>query len=410
MFTSKRFFELTEQSRAIVLSPRGSRAQFLTAIMTSGQPIWYYSVTSETQTLPQFLDDFIVHSANLPGFGGETARLLRRSQSGSKLIEAFAADLSASGVRYLIIDSLDQVIDNEDIAAFLAQLISALPESTKLVLNSRYLPYDKWAAEIESGALVIVEDTSYSDAYTFKPILPYLEVYGFGRGHVIINGCSVETWDGPLPKNLFFFLIDNPLVTRDEIFETFWPGVPTKDATNVFHVTKRKIAERLGYELTEYRSGFYRPSDHLTIFYDVANFQSYYRSSESASDPLEQLKPALWLYRSEFLHNWSMPWVVARRDELKAQYVEGLVRAGTAYKARNDREHALNSYLIAAREMPHREDVQREIMSLYEDLGQHEKALRQYQRLADHLRVNFNIAPSRESRELFQMLRERPKR
>ena len=40
------------------------------------------------------------------------------------------------------------------------------------------------------------------------------------------------------------------MVTRDEIFETFWPGLPTKEATNVFHVTKRKISERLGYELT----------------------------------------------------------------------------------------------------------------------------------------------------------------
>ena len=40
--------------------------------------------------------------------------------------------------------------------------------------------------------------------------------------------------------------------TRADIFKEFWPGLPIKSATNVFHVTKRKIGERLGCDLTSY--------------------------------------------------------------------------------------------------------------------------------------------------------------
>ena len=42
------------------------------------------------------------------------------------------------------------------------------------------------------------------------------------------------------------------MATRDDIFNTFWPSLSIKEATNVFHVTKRKVNEILGFE-TRYR-------------------------------------------------------------------------------------------------------------------------------------------------------------
>ena len=82
---------------------------------------------------------------------------------------------------------------------------------------------------------------------------PQLEVYAFGRGHALVNGLPITNWDGALPRNLFFFFMDHPLVTRDEIFETFWPDLSVKEATNVFHVTKRKITERISMKISRKR-------------------------------------------------------------------------------------------------------------------------------------------------------------
>src|SRR5258708_19714094 len=89
------------------------------------------------------------------------------------------------------------------------------------------------------------------------PGSPQLEVYGFGGGHVFVDGVPLDTWDGPLPRNLFFYFIDHPMVTRDEIFETFWPGLPIKEPTNVFHPTKPKPTAPLSYALPSYSPRFY---------------------------------------------------------------------------------------------------------------------------------------------------------
>src|SRR5688500_18693889 len=74
----------------------------------------------------------------------------------------------------------------------------------------------------------------------------------------LINGRTLTTWDGVLPKCLFFYLVDRAMTTRNEIFDTFWPELKKREATNVFHVTKRKVSEILEQDLTTYSAGFYR--------------------------------------------------------------------------------------------------------------------------------------------------------
>src|SRR6185436_12766505 len=134
------------------------------------------------------------------------------------------------------------------------------------------------------------------------PTSPHLEVYGFSGGSVFMNGLPVESWDGPLPRNLFYYFVDHPMVTRDELFETFWPELPTKEATNVFHVTKRKISERLGFELTAYSGGFYRPSGQMAVHYDVRNFETLLGAVSFEDEELTEVPPAWYsaihLYRT----------------------------------------------------------------------------------------------------------------
>ena len=72
------------------------------------------------------------------------------------------------------------------------------------------------------------------------------------------------------------------MVTRAEIFQTFWPNLTTREATNVFHVTKRKISEVLGTELTVYGSSFYHISPQIQLSYDVSLFNQLVQDSDTA--------------------------------------------------------------------------------------------------------------------------------
>jgi len=164
----------------------------------------------------------------------------------------------------------------------------------------------------------------------------------------------VDNWDGALPRNLFFYFMDNTLVTRSQIFQMFWPELPVKEATNVFHVTKRKIAERLSmkvndgqnYELTRYANGFftryangfYTPSEKLGRHYDVADFQSAVERALMTGDKAEEetlLRQAVELYRGPFLSEIDMDWIVARRDSLRQMYAQALIGLGRLTRRRD---------------------------------------------------------------------------
>jgi DNA-binding SARP family transcriptional activator len=64
----------------------------------------------------------------------------------------------------------------------------------------------------------------------------------------------------------------------------------------------------------------------------------------------------------------------------------------------------LGYFIRSLRETPEREDIHREIMSLYLKLGRKEDARAQYRNLVEMLRSNLGISPSRETQELFKLI------
>src|SRR5262245_38309498 len=99
-----------------------------------------------------------------------------------------------------------------------------------------------------------------------------------------------------------------------------------------------------------------------------------------------------------------MPWIDRRREELRLTYAEALIGVGRLYKALGDTEHAISYYLRALREVPEREDIHRDVMTLYETRGERDKAMAQYRILADTLKRTLNISPSKSTRTLYDLI------
>ena len=234
-----------------------------------------------------------------------------------------------------------------------------------------------------------------------------LEVRALGPGRVLINGRLIDHWDGILPRTLFFYFVDRGMTTRDEIFRTFWPSLTTREATNVFHVTKRKISEILGTDLTVYWSGFYRLSPDLELHYDVVKFAEAVQNAAVADDDraLELYRNAVELYHGPFLSTMEQEWVTARRGELATTYAEALAGMARLYARRGDKENALGCYLRAAATSPEREDLARAIMELYRALGQPAAALETYERLEAELKKTLNVSPGPQTSELAAAIR-----
>lgn len=309
----------------------------------------------------------------------------------------------------LSIDAFD--LADSSVIEWVEALVGTLPAGSQIVVGGRQVPLPLLNALQTSTKVVLFptdNDRMLLDYAEQDKSRKLLEVYGHGNGRVLVNGRLIDRWDGTLPRSLFFYFVDRGMATRDEIFSMFWPDLPVREATNVFHVTKRKISEILDFDLTIYWSGFYRISPDIDLHYDVVKFAENVQNAAVADQATAttMLQRALDLYHGTFLTGINFPWVAKRREDLQGIYVEALTSLGRINDNKGQHEQALGLYLRAARSYPLREDLARSIMNLYRKLDQPQQAIRVYDRLVSNLKAQLNVAPDRRTSELADQIRK----
>lgn len=416
------FRERSAGKKLILLYPWTTyRTLFLTHFLSNNSTgLLYYRISDGQESLADWLaamaDEF---GQTLDGFGQHLRAALELGNPAA-MGEALAEDLGAyrSSQTVLFIDEFDRLPFDGDLHHFARALVGSLPKHVQVAISSRLLTYQPWYDMVAQGDAVVLGTEYRSDDGMFtveETPRPRLEVYSLGRGHALVNGQPITNWDGALPRNLFFYFMDHGLVTRDEIFETFWPDLSVKEATNVFHVTKRKISERISmkvleggnYELTQYSGGFYLPSEKVVRYYDVGEFQRNIEQAMTTADEQQEeqlLSQAIELYKASFLQTVQMPWVSERRGNLRQLFAQALISMGRLNKRRGDDLKAIGYFIRSLKETPEREDIHRELMNLYFKLGRTEDARAQYRQLVDTLHTRLGIRPSRESQELYSLI------
>lgn len=307
------------------------------------------------------------------------------------------------------LDECDRALP-EALRRFVRRLMSEA-RPARLVVVSRRLPLNLCADPDLTPVIAVVPvepAVMLSDYAQLGRQRPLLEVRAFGSGTVMLNGRQIETWDGTLPRALFFYLIDRGMATRSQIFEMFWPDLTTREATNVFHVTKRKISEVLGIDLTVYWSGFYHISTEIDLIYDAALFAEMVRDSVVADphDAEHKLVAAISLYQGEFLGTLAMDWAERRRQEMMQTYADALAALAKLKEQSGQTREALGLYIRASAYNPHREDLARSIMLLYRDLGMVEDAVATYRRLEAELDRTLGVSPAPSLQELLASLQQ----
>lgn len=416
------FYEYSVGKKVVLVYPwTDYRTLFLTNfLLNAKEGLLYYRLRTDNISLEDWLADLIGEFSNvIPSFGKRLQPAIAQGEP-EEIGRAFAADLTGIKDQRLIlfIDEFDRLATNDRTSRFITAWVDALPDNVQIALSSRMMTYQPWNTLIEGGSAVVLGNQQRRNDLTFTVETqpkPQLDVHAFGKGVVSLNGQEITTWEGILPRHLFYYLIDHPLVTRDEIFADFWPALSVKDATDIFHVTKHKITDVLGrklggtrdYELTAYKQGFYIPSDKMVRHYDVENFhdavtRALQAPSETEAEPF--LMRALDLYSAPFLEGNEVRWVVQRREELALEYSEALIHLARIIMKRGDDERALDLFLKALEQRPEREDVYRSLIELYKRMDNRSAARELYQRLETMLNEEFGIQPSPETLALAQDL------
>ncbi len=389
-------------------------------LLDLSEALFYFRVTEHCRDITQLGRDLLAEARQMDAAFGAGLAATLDGGSAEDMGAALAGDLDAVDRErvMLYLDELDRVAQDADFRRFITALVDNLPARAQLIVNSRLLTYEPWIHWVHRDDVAVLGAAHRSSDLMFTretSLKPQLEVYAFGRGHALSNGREITKWDGALPRNLFFYFVDNPLVTRDQIFDIFWPKLSIRDATNVFHVTKRKITERISvnvddgenYELTTYSTGFYVPSDKVVRHYDVADFEGAMEGALLSDDPRERERHyshAIEMYRAPFLYPVQLPWVVARRQQLQLMYAEALIGMARLHVDREAWEGALGYYYRALREVPQREDIHRGVMTAHIQLGQPADARAQYDALERILKRQLGLKPADETQVLLSRL------
>ncbi len=408
--------------KVILLYPwTNYRNVFLSYFMNGGsEGLLYYRIAEGDADLSAWVRGLLEEIRLIEAdFGGQLESALEDGGA-AEAGAALAAEMGRlSGERVILyLDELDRVNQDAEFRQFITALVENLDEKSQLVVNSRLLTYDPWIQLVNHDLVSVMGTAHRSNNLMFMKevtLKPQLEVYAFGRGHAISNGREIKSWDGALPRNLFFYFMDNPLVTRDQIFEIFWPKLSIRDATNVFHVTKRKITERISinvgdgenYELTNYSTGFYVPGDKVVRHYDVADFEQAMEGALLSTDARERqmlYRQAIDIYKAPFLYPLKLPWIQARRKQLQAMYGEALNGMARLKADEQAWEEALGFYTRALRELPQREDIHRGAMQMYINLGRNADAWEHYSLLERLLKRKLGVKPSRDTQALLEGL------
>jgi two-component SAPR family response regulator len=409
--------------KVILLYPwANQRMMFLSRFLEGAQEgLLYFDINRDVGSIGE-LAQLIVDEMRfaLHGFGKQLKAVIA-SGDVEKIGKALALDLNeiAQEPVILFIDGLDRIHALPDLDVLLRTVVQHLNDNVQIAFSSRVLTYPPLVGLLSSGHAVVLGTERHRSEVKFTvqhSPKPQLEVRAFGPGEALLNGDPIINWDGMLPRNLFFYFIDHPLVTRDEIFADFWSNVPNKDATDIFHVTKHKVSEILNrkmgtvgeYELTQYKQGFYIPSDKLVRHYDVDDFTTNVEKARLAEHDHEAellLRHALTISGAPFLSAMEAQWVQRRRHVLSLQRADAILQLGGICERKGETQEAIALYEQGLELRPEREDAHRGLMRLYAQAGRIADARAHYARFTENIHSRYGIRPSPETAALAEQLK-----
>jgi DNA-binding SARP family transcriptional activator len=379
-------------ARLILLHPRSRYRSVLVAHLAHmpGLKVFYYALGPDDINLQSFLNGITHDIADQhPTFGRHLNMLAPDEQQFETLLTTFAQDINeiSTDPFIIILDEYDRADGADDVQNFIEKLASYLPENGRIVINSRTLPRLSWISLTAKRRAVLLEDERLLTQNFFGNQgsgSQTLEVFALGPGFVLLNDTMIDTWEGHLPRLLFFFALERPVITRSEICEAFWPELDTEQAVNVFHVTKRRLHKALNMDVLVHEDGYYRINPDLDVYYDAMSFVTHLidgRNHDNA-DRIGAYQQAVELYRGRFLQGHTDPWISLRRADYQAGFLEALIEIAN-FRMQQRPEMALGLFQRAVGEDNKREDLHREIMRLFVQLGRRSEAAAHYQRLCD---------------------------
>jgi predicted ATPase/DNA-binding SARP family transcriptional activator len=248
-----------------------------------------------------------------------------------------------------------------------------------------------------------------------------LQLSVLGRPQILLGGQPLVDLVSVKAQALLIYLaVTRKVYSRSALAGLFWGDWPEDQARANLRQTLTKLRKAVGDHLTISWETVSLTHD-LVQHVDAVDFLTLmdrtrshcHRRPETCGSCAEHWQNAAALYQNAFLYDFSLPdcpefelWIVAERERLHQQALEGLERL-SAYFIRCG--GYTQAQLFARRQLeldPFRETSYRQLMLALSLAGQRPAALAQYQACLRQLQDEFDIEPEQATQDLYQAIKQ----
>lgn len=207
---------------------------------------------------------------------------------------------------------------------------------------------------------------------------------------------------------------------RDYLAELFWPEMPGGTARQNLRRALFNLKSAMGS--SSHLLSAKRDTLTLTLLdsrFDVEEFD--YSAPSSLNELiltndlkiLEQLEHKVKLYRGEFMLGFSLPtcpdfenWLLTQREFLHRQAINLLEQLSNYYEQEGNYNKALQFALRHTELEPWDENMQCQVIHLYDLMGQNSSACKQYESFCYRLKTELELTPGEDLQQLAQHIRK----
>jgi DNA-binding SARP family transcriptional activator len=214
----------------------------------------------------------------------------------------------------------------------------------------------------------------------------------------------------------YLLLKRGKFVSRDELVNLLWGECDQRKAHDCLNTALWRLRRKFRQEQmpgTEYLVTNYLGEVGFAVgeecWLDIVEFETKWRRTcesphEILPKDVEDINRLIALYQGDLLEGFYEEWVVLQREQLRLMFINSLSRMMDYYHAHNNPRRSLDYGRRILESDPLREDIHRDIMRLYFDLGQRTMAIRQYRTCCKILEKELDIVPMKETQDLYECI------
>ena len=237
---------------------------------------------------------------------------------------------------------------------------------------------------------------------------PTLEILSFGEARVFRNKrlVSLSNWQTREARDLFFFLLQSPPMTKERIALEFWPDISQARLKMRFKINIYRIRQAMGQDVILYADDKYYFNRDIQYSWDREKLDDLLQTPKDV-DPIERLKivqQASEFCKSSYLADLDGEWTVHDRLRYQDIHQDLLVELAGLYLQVGDAGNCLEIAREVLRANPLLETAHRLAIQAHASLHDPAGMTLQFRKYQQVLMVELGLPPSLEMSKLYEKL------